>query len=148
MSVALLDVNVLIGLLWQPHDFHRAAMEWFLAHRNRGWATCPLTQNGFVRILSNPNLYRNGPQVEEAIQLLSSTINASKDHHFWPADLSIVQWPQGLASAIHGHHQITDAYLLQLTIRNRGTFVTFDRRMLQLAPQGSPERKALTLLTR
>ena len=148
MTVALLDVNVLLGMLWRKHDFHASAMEWFLRNRESGWATCPLTQTGFVRVISNPNSYQFGPTVEEAIELLNSSIAASSDHHFWHHGLPLERWSHGLRSRIQGHKQITDAYLLALALHHKGQFVTFDRRMLQLAPNGSPERAALVILAK
>jgi predicted nucleic acid-binding protein len=48
---ALFDVNVLIALFDPAHVHHESAHAWWKANQSSGWATCPLTENGFVRVL-------------------------------------------------------------------------------------------------
>ena len=145
MSIGLLDVNVLIALLWEEHPFHKACAEWFVRSREAGWATCPITEAGCVRVLSAPAFTANPPSVQAAIRLIQAATESGSAHHFWTDDLPLSavgkRWHNRL-----GSKQVTDAYLLALAIHNQGQLVTFDRRMLTLAPEGSPERKALLIL--
>lgn len=90
MKGYLLDTNLLIALLWPSHERHELALKWFARHRAKGWATCPFTQAGFVRIVSNPAFSRDAVQPREAIQVLSAN-TAAKDHTFWPDELPLVE---------------------------------------------------------
>jgi uncharacterized protein len=122
---ALLDVNVLLALLDQAHVQHATAREWMHSHIQHGWASCPLTQNGFVRIISHPN-YPRGITSAAAISLLRGAVSAEM-HEFWPADISLLNEETVEPSRVLGPRQITDLYLLALAVRNSGRFVTFDR---------------------
>ena len=146
MSVALLDVNVLLALHWRPHAFHSAAMKWFGQYEKDGWATCSLTQAGFVRVLSNPAFDKMAPPPAGAIELLKSSTEANPHHRFWTDTLPLSSITGALRSRIQGPNQITDAYLLALSMHNNGRLVTFDYRMQSLAPPGSPELAALHVL--
>lgn len=124
---ALLDVNVLIALLDGAHVHHESAKAWLESQIREGWASCPLTQNGCIRILSHPGYPqpRSPAQVAERLREATST----PMHRFWPDDLSLLDeerfdWAQLLHS-----RQLTDAYLLALAIRNDGVFATFDHSM-------------------
>lgn len=124
---ALLDVNVLIALLDAGHVHHGLASEWLAREIGLGWASCPITQNGCVRIMSQPAYPDALPVGEVAIRLRDATLDAS--HQFWPADLNlltdgVINW-----RGIFGHRQLTDAYLLALAVKNDGKFVSFDRRI-------------------
>ena len=131
MNRALLDVNVLIALSWPEHVSHDAAQRWFSKNAHRGWATCPITQNGFIRILSNPAFSRNALTPQQALAILESNI-AHPDHRFWPDDLSPV-YALSNAKGITGHRQISDAYLLALAAHHRGTVATLDGALRDLA---------------
>lgn len=122
---ALLDVNVLIALLDSDHSLHAQATDWFDRHARRGWASCPITQNGCVRVMSNP-AYPGVLPVQAVVERLAQ---ASQNglHEFWPDDLSLLDPAVLDASRIHGPRQITDLYLLALAVQHRGVFVTFDR---------------------
>jgi toxin-antitoxin system PIN domain toxin len=122
---ALLDVNVLLALMDRDHVHHRAALEWWRSDRDNGWASCPLTQNGFVRI-SCQGSFPGRPTAAWAIEQLRRQI-ADSDHVFWPDDLSIVDEGWFDRSRILGPNQIADIYLLALAVKNGGRFVTFDR---------------------
>jgi uncharacterized protein len=128
---ALLDVNVLIALSWPEHVSHGVALRWFSRNAHRGWATCPITQTGFVRILSNPGFSQNALTPQQALAILENNI-AHPDHRFWPDDLSPVQ-ALSPTKGITGHRQITDAYLLTLAAHHRGTVATLDRALRDLA---------------
>jgi toxin-antitoxin system PIN domain toxin len=146
VGVALLDVNALLALLVENHDFHPRMSQWFAAHQTSGWATCPITEQGFARIISNPNYIKPASKVLTAITLLKTTFGASASHQFWDDDLPLKGMSDDLQKRISGPKQITDAYLLALAMQHKGRLVTFDRRILQLAPKGTAEYSALDIL--
>lgn len=121
---ALLDVNVLIALLDQTHQHHERATAWLSAHGAKGWASCPLTQNGFVRIMSQPG-YVRPVAMAQAIELLA-TACAGRWHTFWPDDVSLLDGIAVDRHRIHGPRQLTDIYLLALAVRHGGRLATFD----------------------
>lgn len=131
---ALLDVNVLIALLDEAHVHHRAAGQWLAANIDQGWASCPLTQLGCIRILSQPAYPGSQPVTAVARRLAAAT--RQPHHEFWPAELDpladgVLSWPAAL-SARHS----TNLYLLALAVRRDGRFVTFDRHVpLHAVPQ-------------
>lgn len=123
---ALLDINVLIALLDPDHAFHERAHVWWAANREAGWASCPLTENGVVRIMSNPNYSRQlhltpADLVERLAQFADRT-----DHAFWPDDLSLRDGTAFDRARLHSARLLTDIYLLALAVRNGGRLVTFD----------------------
>ena len=126
MSISLPDVNVLVALHDDAHIHHEAAHRWFAQRHNQGWATCPLTLNGCVRILGNPNYPNGGASVEDMVGRLSVLCSLPR-HHFWNDDLSLLDGEVFRLSHIAGPRQITDVYLLALAVRHGGTLVTFDR---------------------
>lgn len=141
--ISLLDVNVLIALGDSGHVNEKAAMAFFEKHAVlEGWATCPLTENAFLRIVSHPRYERPFPTIESARQVLISLRNAP-GHQFWADDLSLANeryFPELSASG-----QLTDLYLLGLAVRHGGHFVTFDTRINpSVVPGGS---MALRLLS-
>lgn len=142
----LLDINVLLGVLWPSHSFHRTARHWFESHHREGWATCPFTETGFLRVVTNPAFAGEPPRIADACEILAAIKQSSSDYRFWPADISGEAALESFGQRLTGHRQVADAYLLALAIRNRGMLVTFDRRILQLAPEGSAERACLKIL--
>jgi len=122
---ALFDVNVLIALFDPAHVHHHMAHAWIETHREAGWATCPITQNGCVRILAQPK-YPNSIPVTDAIRRLGSAIS-QPEHAFWNDDLSIVDVLHFNADRILSSRQITDLYLLALAVQNGGRLITFDK---------------------
>ena len=142
MSAYLLDTNLLIALLWPSHERHESARCWFEQARGSGWATCPVTQSGFVRIVSNPAFSRDAVTPGEAIQVLTAN-TAAKDHRFWPDDVALAEAAAFAGNRLIGHNQITDAYLLGLAVRKRGKLATLDGGIASLAAAASPERQAL-----
>lgn len=145
MKGYLLDTNLLISLLWPSHEQHGLALKWFTRHRGRGWATCPVTQAGFVRIVSNPAFSRDAVQPREAIHVLSAN-TAAKDHTFWPDELPFADAVAFTGVRLMGHQQVTDAYLLGLAVRRGGILATLDQRIAALTEPKSDERKALELV--
>jgi toxin-antitoxin system PIN domain toxin len=138
----LLDTNVLIALLWPSHAHHTRAVRWFTRHRSNGWATCPFTQAGFVRIVSNPAFSRDAVTPRDAVGVLA-TNTASKDHLFWPDELPLVEAVAFAGSKLLGHQQVTDAYLLGLVLRRGGKLATLDERITALAEPDSVQRRAV-----
>jgi len=121
---ALLDINVLIALLDLDHVHHRRARTWLQREIGSGWASCPLTENGCIRIMSQSK-YPNPVPVGEVIKRLRDAAAASY-HEFWPDDLSILEQTVIDNGRIHGPKQVTDVYLLALAVKRAGRFVTFD----------------------
>jgi toxin-antitoxin system PIN domain toxin len=145
LSVALLDVNVLVASAWPSHVHYDLAQRWLAENAGEGWATCPITQCGFVRISSNPRLSLLTVTLRDALRFLREMTDRP-DHIFWPD--SVTPCAEGLVpmDRIVGHRQVTDAYLLALAAHNGGRLVTLDRGIAELIPAGSPLRGALEIL--
>lgn len=143
MTRALLDVNVLIALFDQLHQDHDLAVSWLHKNITPGWASCPLTQNGFVRILTQPR-YPRPLSASDAIQRLSEA-TATKWHTFWPDDVSLLDSTLFHRSRIHGPHQLTDLYLLSLATQHHGRLVTFDRSIPLNAVSGATQDHLVVL---
>ncbi|HEY9141440.1 MAG TPA: TA system VapC family ribonuclease toxin [Bryobacteraceae bacterium] len=126
MSVGLLDVNVLIALFDPAHPNHEDAHAWFGKNRKRGWAACPLTINGCVRVLSSPAYQTVDATPGDVLVRLHALCSAS-DHHFWPDSVSLLDERLFDPRRIAGHQKITDVYLLGLAVRQRGKLITCDR---------------------
>ncbi len=124
----LLDVNVLLALFWPRHTGHAAARRWFASHRNQAWATCALTEAGFVRLLSNPALTLGHVQPQEALQLLLENSKDSR-HEFWPMDIALPEAIRLSGVPLEGHQHVTDLYLLGLACHRGGKLVTFDEKL-------------------
>jgi uncharacterized protein len=140
---ALLDLNVLIAMFDEQHIHYVRAHQWWVENRADGWASCPLTQNGFVRVLSQPN-YSNPISVSDALALLCKA-TAQPDHAFWPDDVSLVD-PQRFDSArILGPKQLTDLYLLALAVKNGGRLATLDRAIPLAAVRGAEQRHVVVI---
>lgn len=134
---ALLDVNVLLALLDADHVEHRRARSWLDAEIRHGWASCAITQNGLVRILSQPQ-YPSPVPVFEAAARLARAIETAH-HAFWPCDLSLLDTSVD-RSRVHGSRQVTDVYLLALAVHHGGRFATFDGRIpLEAVPGAEQE---------
>ncbi|MEK7408999.1 MAG: TA system VapC family ribonuclease toxin [Acidobacteriota bacterium] len=145
MAVALLDVNVLLALAWPQHAHHGAAHEWFAGQRPEGWATCALTQAGFVRLSSQPGAVKTPVTVSEAIRNLDANVSVP-EHEFWPLDYGIAAMLPEIRDRLMGPRQITDALLLDLAIRRGGKLATLDRRVENLLAADSAHRGALEVL--
>ena len=143
MSRALIDVNVLIALLDADHTLHVRATEWFAEHAQAGWASCPITQNGCVRIMSHPS-YPNALPVKAIVERLGEATSDSL-HEFWPDDISVLDRTVIDSARIHGPRQITDVYLLALAVQHRARFVTFDKAISVSAVADAQKANLLTL---
>jgi len=121
---ALLDVNVLIALLDSDHTSHAVAFDWFKEHARDGWASCAITQNGCIRIMSNPG-YPNALPIQSVMKRLADACEEDV-HEFWADDVSLLDQSVVDSTRIHGPRQLTDIYLLALAVHHEGKFVTFD----------------------
>lgn len=124
---ALLDVNVLIALLDSDHAFHGRAHHWWAANGKSGWASCPLTENGVVRIMSNPSYSKAAQFTPSQLIEYLNQFAGQTNHQFWPDELSILDRKIFAAERIHSLRLITDIYLLALASTNHGRLVTFDQ---------------------
>ena len=145
MNGYLLDTNVLIALLWPSHAHHSRAVRWFTAHRSNGWATCPFTQAGFVRIVSNVAFSRDAVTPRDAAGVLAANTE-SKDHVFWPDELPLAEAIAFAGPRLVGHQQVTDAYLLGLALRRGGMLATLDERITALTEPDSVQRRAVEVI--
>ena len=134
MRTALLDVNVLIALLWPSHEHHDAAHDWLASRGSRSrWATCPLTQLAFVRIVSNPAFSPDALAPADALGLLERNL-AHPGHEFWADGTTLTEAVAPVVPRLQGYRQLTDAYLLGLALERRGVLASFDAGLRALAP--------------
>lgn len=127
--MALLDVNALVALAWDSHVHHEAMRKWFAAEGPSGWATCPITESGFVRVSSNPKALPSAIGIAAARGVLTA-LRALDGHRFLADDVSIVD-PD--VPELSGYRQVTDAHLLTLARRSGMRLVTFDAGIRALA---------------
>jgi toxin-antitoxin system PIN domain toxin len=132
VKAALLDINILTALLWPTHEHHDVAHRWFAGRGRAAWATCSLTQLGFVRIASNPAFSRDALSPMEALALLAQNV-AHPTHEFWADTLQVPAAVTRLEARLQGYRQLTDAYLLALAHRRKSVLATFDRGLRTLA---------------
>jgi len=131
----LLDVNVLVALIDPAHVQHDAAHDWFAKHGKKAWATCPLTENGVMRIVGHVR-YPNSPGTPAAVAQLMAGLCALPGHVFWPDDISLLDAKKLDATRILSSAQVTDSYLLALACTHGGKLATFDRRLVTDAVRG------------
>lgn len=124
---ALLDVNVVIALFDPDHAFHERAHAWWAANMKRGWASCPLTENGVVRIMSHPHYSAKIQFTPDDLIARLRKFAAQSSHEFWPDQISLRDEKIFATERIHSSRQLTDLYLLALAVANGGRLVTFDR---------------------
>jgi len=140
---ALLDVNVLIALLDSDHASHDSAIKWFAKHAREGWASSPITQNGCIRIMSNPG-YPNPLPIQAVIDRLAEACQQDI-HEFWPDEVSLLDPHVVDTTRIHGPRQLTDIYLLALAVQHDGRLVTFDTGIPLTAVRRATTQKLLIL---
>ncbi|MCG5486689.1 MAG: PIN domain-containing protein [Sinorhizobium meliloti] len=124
----LLDVNVLIALIDPGHVAHDDAHEWFAATGQTAWATCPITENGVIRIVGNPK-YPNSPGSPSLVMEIVGKMRSLPGHSFWPDDVSLVGSGDIAPTKILTSGQVTDTYLLALAKARGGQLATFDRKL-------------------
>jgi len=129
VSCYLLDVNVLIALLDPAHVQHDRAHDWFAATGQRDWATCPLTENGVIRIVGSGR-YPNSPGTPGAMVELVAVLCGIGGHHFWPDDVRLADGQRVDGTRLLDSGQVTDTYLLTLAVAHGGKLATFDRHLV------------------
>jgi toxin-antitoxin system PIN domain toxin len=129
VTAFLPDVNVLIALIDPAHVHHDAAHVWFSHEGRRAWATCPLTENGVLRVVGHPR-YPNSQGTPAAVALLMRRLCALPGHVFWADDISLLDGTRLNPARILSSGQVTDSYLLALALAHRGKLATFDRRLV------------------
>ena len=145
MKSCLLDVNLLVALAWPSHVHHERAHRWFANAARHGWATCPTTQSGLVRVSSNPAAVGETVMPRQAIELLRRLI-AVRGHEFWPEDRPFSETIVGGGTALLGHKQVTDAYLVGLAQRHGGRLATLDGRIAALVPSEADRTELLEIV--
>ena len=133
-ELLLLDVNVLLALAWPNHQFHGPATRRLEKSSGR-WATCALTQLGFIRLSSNPGAVSPARTPGDAALLLAELVR-DPAHVYLGALPAPISAPSVTWTSVAGHRQVTDAYLLLLARRSGATFLTFDARLKALAAGG------------
>ncbi|HEY8056112.1 MAG TPA: TA system VapC family ribonuclease toxin [Terriglobales bacterium] len=141
----LLDVNVLVALSWPPHEAHAAAQKWFQKHRAEGWASCPITQLGLLRMLANPAV-TGGLAGMEAAQLILRTAVLQPEHRFVADNLPLAAALDAIPVVLHGHRQVTDAYLVALAMAHQLRLATLDQGLMAWLPRSGPVRAAVELI--
>ena len=140
---ALLDINVLIALHDRDHVHHALAAQWFARNADKGWASCPLTQNGCLRIMSQAAYPGAQPLATLILMLQQST--ATPFHALWADDISLLDAARFQHAHMHGPRQLTDLYLLGLAVKNKACLVSFDARIPLSAVRGANAKHLLTL---
>ncbi len=121
---ALLDVNVLIALLDADHIHHAQAAAWLGANIAAGWASCAITQNGCIRIMSQPGYPNSLPTARVAARLREAV--ETPHHVFVAGSASLLDQNCFDTEQLLGHRQVNDAYLLGLAVDHDLRLVTFD----------------------
>jgi uncharacterized protein len=125
----LVDINVLIALIDPAHVQHDRAHEWFAISGRKAWATCPLTENGVLRIVGHAR-YPNSPGTPGAVAELLRVLCALPGHDFWPDDITLLDPARVDGSRLLDSAQVTDSYLLALASAHGGQLATFDQRLV------------------
>jgi toxin-antitoxin system PIN domain toxin len=138
----VLDVNVLIALLDHGHIHHERATTWFIETGRTSWATCPLTENGVLRILGHVS-YPGGPGSAAGAAELLMGMRDSGGHVFWPDEISLLDDEAVRLASVGSSSHLTDVYLLALAVRHAAQLATLDRRIPVVAVAGGAEALAL-----
>lgn len=125
----LLDVNVLIALIDPMHVQHDRAHDWFATMGHHAWATCPLTENGVLRIVGHAR-YPNSPGTPAAVAELIAILRSLDGHEFWPDDVTLFDSQRIDSARLLDSGQVTDTYLLALAVAHGGKFATFVRHLV------------------
>jgi uncharacterized protein len=137
---ALLDVNALIALFDFKHTQHASARNWF-ANWKQPFATCPITELGFVRITSNPRYSNPFASADDALELIRAFRKHSQ-YRFLPDAISIAEASFG-KHGIGSHKHSTDRYLLRLAMHFNASLATFDQ---AIQVNDADERAAILML--
>ena len=140
---ALLDVNVLVALFDAAHVSHGAALGWLDEQGEAGWASCPITQNGCIRVMSQPG-YPNNVPVSVITERLRDAAR-HRAHQFWADDVSVLDSKTIDMSRVHGPRQLSDVYLLALAVSHKGRLVTLDQAIPLEAVAGAQKKHLVVL---
>ena len=132
---SLFDINVLLALMDPDHVHHERVRSWWERERGHGWASCPISQNGFIRVITQRS-YTSSKPIADAIAILRRA-TSRPDHQFWPDDISILDGEAIDSGRLLGPTQLTDVYLLALSIRRAGRLATLDRGISTAAVRGA-----------
>jgi hypothetical protein len=136
---ALLDVNIWIALLDDAHQFSARANA-FIAQRGTRIATCPLVENGVIRVMSQPAYGRQGGVPMQTVRARLQQACKELDHEFWPDDITLRDDSKFDFSRVQGHHQVTDLYLLALAVHHGGRLVTLDQGVALASVKGATQK--------
>lgn len=131
--VSLLDVNLLVALVWPNHVHHQRARVWFAKNQSAGWATCPVTESGLIRVSSNHRVTPESLTPREAVAVLQQVVSLPH-HHFWEDAISFVSTPYLELNRLQGYRQVTDAHLLAIARSHGGRLATLDGGVRSLLP--------------
>jgi hypothetical protein len=132
----LLDVNVLIALVDPAHVGHDGVHDWFARVGRKAFATCPITENGLLRIVGHPK-YPNSPGPPSTVIGSLQAIRALPGHVFWHDSISLAESAFIDASLLSSHARVTDGYLLALARANKGQLATLDHKLAtEIVPEG------------
>jgi len=141
----LLDVSILPALNWPHHEAHARVLDWFEREGEKSFALCPLTEAGFVRVMTNPAFSGRRIEVFEAKEALTG-LASLRGHRFWPLTLSFAEAIAPFEQRVLSHGQVTDAFLLGLAIERKGSLATLDKAIRHLA--GGDFMQHVTLIDR
>ena len=140
----LYDVSALLALLDAEHEKHNSVFSWFAANATEGWASCPLTQNGYLRTRSQPGYPHPLSLAEAYEQLLAAT--SSQHHQFIVDDISLLDDTLVRFRDLAGPRQLTDVYLLALAVKHNARLVTLDTRIPLYTVHGATESHLTVIL--
>lgn len=133
------------ALLDTAHRHQRDATAWLERHLKPGWASTPITQNGCIRVMSQPAYPSPLPAAQVAGRLAAAAA-ALRHHRFWPDSLGLLEAGRVNWGRLVGHRQVTDAYLLALAVAQGGRLVTLDRRIDATLVPGADTRHLVSIL--
>lgn len=133
---ALLDVNVWVALFDDAHQFSARANA-FIESRGVEIATCPLVENGVIRVMSLPSYGRKGGLPIQRVRDRLREACAALDHEFWPDEISLRDEAHVDFGRVQGHNQITDLYLLALAVHRGGCLASFDQAIALSSVRGA-----------
>ena len=143
---SLLDINVILALIDFDHIFHALAHTWWNRAKEDGWASCPLTENGVVRIFVQPSYSSPDKYSPEDVIAWLNKFAQDTDHEFWADDISLLDTNRFDAKHIFGPKQLTDIYLLGLAASKGGRLITFDRKATPAAVPGASEKNLFVII--
>ena len=143
-TTTLLDVNLLVALFDGVHTHHEVAHSWFSNNNEKAWATCPITENGLLRIITNPAYPGRRTTLRDALARLTQ-FRQSKHHHFWADEVTLCDEVVD-PKHIQGYRQLTDVYLLALAVAKGGRLATFDRGLSVSAVVGASAKSVVQVV--